>query len=536
MKPPGLVPASEYERTADAGLEVRVPVNAGTRGIGIAFVKRTAAAQEGPGPARLPAGSSADAFDQNAEMSVESVQIEGPFAARGPGDTPSRHEIFACRPASAHDEEPCARKILSRLARRAYRRPVTDRDVRTLLGFYRTGSKRGFEAGIGLALERMLVSPEFLIRIERDPDGVPPGAPYRISDLELASRLSFFLWSSIPDDELLDVAAQGKLGNPDALEQQVRRMLRDPRTQALITNFAGQWLYLRNVGSVTPDPDLFPEFDRNLRDAFQRETELFLDSQLREDRSVVDLLSANYTFVNERLARFYGIPNVYGSHFRRVTLSDNARAGLLGHASILTVTSYATRTSPVVRGKWLLETILGSPPPPPPPNVPPLKENGEGGAPPTSVRQRLEEHRKNPVCASCHARMDPLGFALENFDAVGQWRTTDANIAINASGVFPDGTGFAGPAEFRRALLSHRDEFVATLCEKLLTYALGRGVEYYDMPAIRKIMRGSAPAEYRWSSLVLGTVTSMPFQMRAAQGRPTDDRSSSSRQAWKQQP
>jgi hypothetical protein len=304
-------------------------------------------------------------------------------------------------------------------------------------------------------------------------------------------------------------------------------MLGDGRSKALVTNFAGQWLYLRNLPSLAPDPDLFPDFDRNLRDAFQRETELFLESQLRDDRSVVELLSADYTFVNERLARFYGIPHVYGTHFRRVALPDDRRAGLLGHASILMVTSYSTRTSPVVRGKWLLENILGSPPPPPPANVPPLKENGEGGAPPTSVRARLEEHRTNPVCSACHAPMDPLGFALENFDAIGRWRTTEANAPIDASGIFLDGTKFSGPAEFRKVLLGHREEFVVTLTEKLLTYALGRGVEFYDMPAIRKIMRDAAASDYRWSSLILGITTSMPFQMRAPQARPANSVSSS---------
>jgi mono/diheme cytochrome c family protein len=524
VKPPGLVQASEYERTADNGLNVRFTASAGTHAIGVTFVRRTAAAPEGPGPTRLPAGSSADGFDQGAEMSVETIQIEGPFNATGPGDTPSRRAIFVCRPdtagqnastGSARHDEACATTILSRLARRAYRRQVTDADVRTLIEFYRTGRRNGgFEGGIALAVERLLVSPEFLFRIERDPAGAAPGTPYRISDLELASRLSFFLWSSIPDDELLDRASQGALKDPAVLEQQVARMLRDRRAQSLVDNFAGQWLYLRNVPAAAPDPDLFPDFDRGLRDAFQRETELFLQDQIARDRSVVELLTANYTFVNERLARFYGIPNVYGSHFRRVTLPDDTRAGLLGQASVLTVTSYSTRTSPVVRGKWLLENVLGSPPPPPPANVPPLKEQGEGGAAPTTVRQRMEEHRKNPVCASCHARMDPLGFALENFNAIGGWRTTDANRTIDASGVFPDGTTFTGPAELRRVLLSHGDEFITTMTEKLMTYALGRGLEAYDMPAVRRVLKESAASDYRWSSIVLAIARSLPMQMR----------------------
>jgi hypothetical protein len=523
-KPPGLVQASDYERTADDGLEVRFAAKAGVHAVGVTFVRRSAAAPEGPGPVRLPAGGSADGFDQAAEMSIDTVQIEGPFATTGIADTPSRRAIFVCHPAAAaarraDDDETCAKTILTRLARRAYRRPVADADVQTLVGFFRTGRKSGgFDAGIELAIERLLVAPEFLFRVEGDPADLPPGTPHRITDVELASRLSFFLWSSIPDEELLDAAAQGKLKEPAALQQQVVRMLADPRSQSLVANFAGQWLYLRNVASAAPDPDLFPDFDLTLRDAFQRETELFLQSQLREDRGATELLSADYTFVNERLAKFYGIPNVYGSHFRRVTLPDDRRAGLLGQASVLMVTSYATRTSPVVRGKWLLENILGSPPPPPPPNVPPLKENGEGGTTPTSVRQRLEDHRKNPVCASCHVRMDPLGFALENFDAIGQWRTSEAKVPIDASGTFPDGTRFTGPAEFRRVLLGHREQFVGTLTEKLMTYALGRGVEYFDMPAVRKVLRDAAPHDYRWSSLILGVVTSEPFQMRAVPG------------------
>jgi len=520
-KPPGLVQASDYERTADEPLELRFAAKAGVHAVGVAFVRRSAAAPEGPGPVRLPAGGSADGFDQAAEMSIDTIQIEGPFASTGAADTTSRRAIFVCRPGGTgtrrtDPDEACAKTILGRLARRAYRRPVTDADVQTLLGFFRTGQKSGgFDAGIELAIERLLVAPEFLFRVESDPSDLPAGTPHRITDVELASRLSFFLWSSIPDDELMEAAAQGRLKEPAALQQQVARMLADPRSDSLITNFAGQWLYLRNVASTAPDPDLFPDFDLTLRDAFQRETELFLESQLREDHSATELLSADYTFVNERLARFYGIPNVYGTHFRKVTLPDDRRAGLIGQASVLMVTSYATRTSPVVRGKWLLENILGSPPPPPPANVPPLKENGKGGAAPTSVRQRLEEHRKNPVCASCHVRMDPLGFALENFDAIGRWRTSEAKIPIDASGTLPDGTRFAGPAEFRRVLLAHREQFVATLTEKLMTYALGRGVEYFDMPALRKVLREAAPHDYRWSSLILGVVRSQPFQMRA---------------------
>jgi hypothetical protein len=360
-----------------------------------------------------------------------------------------------------------------------------------------------------------------LFRVERDPAGVAPGRPYRLTDLERASRLSFFLWSSLPDDELLEVAAKGKLNEPAVLEGQVRRLAGDGRALALVTNFAGQWLYLRNVRTAAPDASLFPEFDDNLREAFQRETELFLQDQLRGDHSVLDLLEANYTFVNQRLAEHYGIAAVYGSHFRKVTLPDNRRAGLLGQGSILLVTSEPNRTSPVKRGKWLLENLLGAPPPPPPPNVPALKESGEGGKP-TTVRERMEQHRKNPVCASCHAQMDPIGFALENFDAIGRWRTEDAaaHTPIDASGTLLDGSRFNGPAEFRALLLKRRDDFARTVVEKLLTYALGRGLEYYDQPVVRQILREAAPSGYRWSAIIGGIVRSAPFQMRAAPAGP----------------
>jgi hypothetical protein len=517
IKPPGLVPASQYEQTADEALDVRLPVKAGRRVIGLAFVRRIAGQRESASPERMPAGHSSFAYDQSVDMGVETVHIEGPMTVDGSGDTPSRRAIFVCRPAGAQDEEACATTILTRLGRRAYRRPVTDRDVQTLLGFYRVGRReRGFETGVQHALERLLVSPEFLYRIEQPPDANKRTRDvYRIPDIELASRLAFFLWSSLPDDDLLDVAGRGRLSNPAVLKAQIQRMLADKRATALVTDFASQWLYVRNMRVVAPDPEAYPEFDGNLREAFQRETELFLDSQLREDRSVVELLTADYTFVNERLARLYGIPNVYGSHFRRVQLNDDRRAGLLGHGSILTVTSYATRTSPVIRGKWLLENILGTPPPPPPANVPPLPENDEPGKPPATVRARLEQHRKNPVCANCHAPMDPLGFALENFNGIGKWRTSDAGAPIDASGSLPDGTTFNGPAEFRRALLQRREAFVHTVTEKLLTYALGRGLQYFDMPAVRQVIRESAP-DYRWSSLILGIAKSVPFQMKTA--------------------
>ena len=508
----------DYIRTADAGLSVRLALKAGRRVISASFLKRTAE-PEGVGPLQLPPGSFAFAADEGADMTVESLQIAGPYNAARPVDTPSRARILVCRPAEAQAEEPCARKIVSGLARRAYRRPVGEADVETLMAFYRRGRDTGgFEGGVQLALERVLVSPEFLFRVEADPEKVTPGAAYPLSDLELASRLSFFLWSSIPDDELLDVAARGKLRAPGMLERQVRRMLADDRSAAVIQNFIGQWLYLRNMRAAAPDAAVFPEFDTNLREAFQRETELFVGSQIREDRSVVELLTAKYTFVNERLARHYGIPNVYGSHFRRVPVTDEAREGLLGQGSILTVTSYSTRTSPVKRGAWLLENLLGTPPPPPPPNVPLLKENEAGGAAPTSVRERLEQHRKNPACASCHARMDPLGFALENFDAVGKWRTvSEGNTPVDASAALLDGTKFEGVVGLRRLLLDRRGEFIGAMTTKLLTYALGRGTEYYDNPAIRKITREAALHDYRWSSLILGVVNSPAFQMRRSE-------------------
>jgi hypothetical protein len=451
------------------------------------------------------------------EAAVARLAIDGPYNVKGVAATASRQKVFTCLPATAGDEEACARKLLTALARHAYRRPATAADVETLLGFYRTGRRDGsFETGIGLALERLLAGPEFLFRIERDPAGVAAGAPYRISDLELASRLSFFLWSSIPDDMLLELAERGRLRDPAVLERQVRRMLADDRARSLVTSFAAQWLHLRNVDSATPDLERFPYFDENLRVAFRTETELFFESILREDRSVLDLLAADYTFLNERLAHHYGIPGIYGSHFRRVLLPNSSRGGLLGHGSILTVTSYSTRTSPVVRGKWLLDNILGAPPPPPPPNVPLLVERDARGKV-LSMRAQMEQHRSNPVCATCHRLMDPLGFAFENFDGVGRWRTTDAGAPIDTSGVLPDGTPFRGVAELRDLLLKkQRDQFVWTVTDRLLTYALGRGVEYYDAPVIRRIMKDGASGGYELSSLILGVARSMPFQMRSA--------------------
>jgi mono/diheme cytochrome c family protein len=505
----------ESEQEPDAGLELRIPVKAGTRLVGVAFPEETWAPEKDSLHefGFVGVGLKFDDVDQPA---LSNISIAGPYNPKGLGDTPSRRKILVCAPPSSTDEEGCARKIFSTLARRAYRRPVTDQDIAPLIALYQEGRKRaGFESGVEMALQRLLVSPEFLFRIERDSVGAAPGTAYRLNDVELASRLSFFLWSSIPDDELLNVAVQGKLKNVESLEQQVHRMLADPRSKALSSNFAGQWLYLRNVRSVLPDVAEYPDFDENLREAFEQETGLFFESMLREDHSVLDLLRADYTFLNERLARHYGIPGIYGSHFRRVTLSDENRKGLLGQGSILMVTSYANRTSPTIRGKWLLENLLGAPPPAPPPNVPSLMDRGEDGKI-LSMREQMEKHRANPACAVCHKNMDPLGFALENFDAIGKWRTTSgaANTPVDASGVLPDGTKFNGPAELRRVLLSKSGQFANTVTEKLLTYALGRGIEYYDAPAVRKILRGAAPAEYRWSSLITGIVKSDPFQMR----------------------
>ena len=502
-----------YSHQADNGLEFRIAAKAGTRMLGVTFVKKFWEPEDVLQPARTGWAFETDEMFDGAP-GVETVTIEGPVAVGGPGDTESRRKILVCQPKTG-DEEPCARKILAALARRAYRRPVTEDDLQTLLGFFRSGRRSGtFDAGIETALQRVLIGPDFLFRVETDPAHLPAGTPYRVSDVELASRLSFFLWSTIPDEELLDVAVRGKLKDRAVLEQQVRRMLRDSRSKALVENFSSQWLQLRDLRNVKPDPDLFPDFDENLRDGLRQETELFLDSQLRENRSIVDLLTANYTFVNERLARHYGIPDIYGDRFRRVTFADDRRGGLLGQASLLTVTSYPNRTSPVLRGKWLLENILGTPPPPPPPDVPALREKGTNGER-QSVRERLQEHRKNPTCASCHAQMDPLGFALEHFDATGKWRTTDeAHSPIDASASLPGGTSFEGLTGLRSLLLTRREQFVGTVADRLLSFALGRGIEYYDRPAVRKIVRTAAPDGFRWSSIILGIVQSVPFQMR----------------------
>ncbi|MDA1093132.1 MAG: DUF1592 domain-containing protein [Acidobacteria bacterium] len=495
----------------DRHLAIRLPVTAGPHQIGVAFLKQPWAVLETD---RQPYDVHFNVYRHpRVQPGVYEVSISGPFDATGPGNTPSRDRIFVCRPHVEQEEEACAGQVVDTLMRRAYRRPVTKRDRDEILEFYRLGRPEGFEAGIEMALAAILVSPEFLFRVERDPAGIAPGTPYQISDVELASRLSFFLWSSLPDDELLELATEGTLSQPDVLEQQVRRMLADDRSRTLLTNFVGQWLHLRNLESATPDMRLFPDFDDNLRQAMRRETELFLEQVIRENRSVLDLLSADYTYLNERLARHYGIRHVYGSWFRRVPLDEESRrGGLLRQGSILTVTSYSTRTSPVIRGHWVLENLLGVPPPPPPPNVPPLEEKTVDGS--LSVRERLMEHRANPPCSGCHSLMDPVGFSLENFDAIGRWRDTEAGRPIDATGSFPGGAAFNGVAGLEQTLLARSDLFVATLVEKLMTYALGRGVEYFDAPAVRRIARDARGQQLRFSSLVLGIVSSHPFQMR----------------------
>ena len=500
----------------DARLRVRVPIKAGPHVVTVAFLDDPDAVE----PARLQPyiRSSVDNFDWSGSPHLQSLTIAGPFHPSVASDTPSRRRIFVCHPDGRISEDACARRILSTLARRAYRQPVAGPDLETLLKFYHSGKQDGgFEGGIEFALDRILASPKFLFRVERDSPDAIPGNSYRISDTELASRLSFFLWSSSPDDELLGLASAGKLKNPAVLDNQVHRMLADPKAKALIDNFAGQWLQLRNLRNVQPNSDLFPDFDDNLRQSFRRETELLFESIVQEDRSVLDLLTANYTFVNERLARHYGIPDIYGSRFRRVAITDDARRGLLGQGSILALTSHAERTSPVVRGKWILENILGSPVPPPPPDVPALKGN-QAGEKPRTMREQMAEHRANPVCASCHKAMDSIGFAMENFDAVGAWRTRDAGLPIDASGELSDGTKVDGVVTLRKALLSRPELFAGTITEKLLTYALGRGLDYRDMPTVRAILHDAAPTNYRFSTLVLGVVHSTPFQMRTAPG------------------
>ncbi len=498
----------------DKHLTVRLPVTAGPHAIGVTFLKQPWAVLETD---KKPYDVHFNVYRHpRVQPGVYELSVTGPFDATGPGNTPSRDRILSCRPTVEQDEEACAGQIVDTLMRRAYRRPVTERDREEALEFYRQGRSDGpesFDAGIEMALASILVSPDFLFRVERDPAGIAPDTPYLIGDLELASRLSFFLWSSIPDDELLDLATDGSLSRPQVLEQQVRRMLADERSRTLLTNFVGQWLHLRNLESATPDMRLFPDFDDNLRQAMRRETELFLENIIQGDRSVLELLSADHTFLNERLAKHYEIPYVYGSWFRRVQLDeDSRRGGLLRQGSILTVTSYNTRTSPVIRGHWVLENVLGVPPPPPPANVPALEDKTVDGS--LSVRDRLTEHRANPPCSGCHNLMDPVGFSLENFDAIGRWRQSEDGQRIDATGSFPGGAEFDGVSGLEHALLDRSDLFVGTLVEKLMTYSLGRGVEHFDAPAVRRIVRESRDEDFRFSSLVLGIVRSQPFQMR----------------------
>ncbi|HIG84211.1 MAG TPA: DUF1592 domain-containing protein [Verrucomicrobia bacterium] len=496
----------------DKHLRVRVFVKAGPRQVGVTFPARSSALLENK---RKPYEASFNVFRHpRRSPAVYQVSITGPFSAKGAGSTPSRQKVFIVQPDKGQNTEAAARQILSGLVKRAYRRPVQEVDLTQPLAFFHASAKEsGFEAGIQAALESILVNPAFLFRVEKNPAKIN-GASYPVSDLDLTSRLSFFLWSSLPDEELIDLAAANKLSKPETLEKQVRRMLIDKRASSLVTNFAAQWLYLRNLDSVTPDLRLFPDFDDNLRRAFRRETELFVESILREDRSVLDLLKADYTFLNERLAKHYRIPNVFGSRFRRVALAQvHQRGGLLRQGSILTVTSYATRTSPVIRGNWILENLIGMPPKPPPPDVPALDKNKVNAE--LSIRERLVAHRTNPACASCHERMDPIGFALENFDAVGRWREFEDGRVIDVAGGLPDGSTFDGVAKLEDGLLDRPELFVRTLTEKLLIYALGRGMESYDAPAVRKIVAEAKLENYRISSIILGVTKSVPFRMRA---------------------
>ncbi len=515
-------------------VEMRLPVKAGSHRVAATFLaenlvpeslmsggKRVPVVPDTPSTSKLDVrldGVRLKLYDvehSGQYPQLSSVSIAGPYNVAGPGDTPSRRRIFVCKPVSAAQEAPCARRIISTLGHRAYRRPFTDADLKPLMAFYEDGRKDGsFDLGIAMALRAMLVSPDFLFRVEHDPQPSLPGAVHRVSDIELASRLSFFLWSSIPDDELLSVAEKGKLSDPAVLTAQVDRMLADEKSSAFSTNFTGQWLFLRNLAKVTPDPDIFPQFDPGLARSFKRETELFFDAILRENRPVTDLLSANFTFLNQRLAQHYDIPNVYGSQFRRVSLADSNRGGLLGQGSILTVTSYPNRTSVVQRGKWVLENLLGSGPPPPPPDIPALEAHSKDGRALT-MRQQMEQHRANPTCAGCHSRMDPIGFSLENYNGIGAWRAKDGANPIDTSGKLPDGTKFDGPKGLKTLLTTnYRDQFITTFTEKLMTYAMGRGVEYYDEPAVRAVIRNAAPQNTTIPALIHSIVSNPQFQTR----------------------
>ena len=507
--------------------DLRLPVRAGLRTLGVSFLGESSRAEKArpvgaagglqtPLDIRLD-GARVKLFDLPAggPIDIGWISIDGPYNVSGPGDTASRRKIFSCRPSTKAEEAPCARRILSTLARHAYRRPADDSDVGALIAMYQLGRDHGdFDRGIERAIQALLVSPSFLYRIEQDPPRIPPGTPYRLSDVELASRLSFFLWSAPPDEQLLSLAEQSRLHKPEILEAQVRRMLLDPRSKALVENFAGQWLQLRNVDFVKPDEKLFPTFDSELRQAMKRETELFFAKILKNNRSLLELLDANYTFLNERLAEHYGLGKVRGPQFREVPLDDPRRGGLLGHGSILTVTSYPNRTSVVIRGKWVLDNLFGMPPPPPPPDIPELEEAAEEGEAAT-LRELMARHSANPICSACHVRMDPIGFALENYNAIGQWRDKDGENMIDPSGVLPGGLAFSGPEQLKKVLSNNfRGAFVTTVVEKLLIYALGRGVEYYDKPTVRKLVRDAERAEYRLGDVVVSVAQSMPFQMR----------------------
>ena len=511
----------DYIHHADDDFGVTFAAEAGPQVIGLSFVGDRIEPETIPQPRPWGFGLATNEFPYG-HMSIRRFDITGPLNPTGRGTTPSRARLFVCEPHASEEEQPCARKILSTLARRAYRRPIGAADIEPLLAAYSTGRHKGdFDLGIQYAVRTLLAHPSFLLRLEGEPTRAARGGLEPVNDVELASRLSFFLWSSVPDDELLNLAIRGTLSQPTVFEQQVRRLLADRRsTRSLTDNFATQWLQLRMLEDVFRDPEIFPEFDENLRNGFEQETKLFVEHTVRQDTSVLELLRANYTFLNERLARHYGVPNVYGERLRRVELSpDSPRGGLLGHGSILTVTSYANRTSPVVRAKWMLQTILGMGPPQPPANVPALPERA-GGSVPVSIRARLEQHRENPVCATCHAPMDPLGFALENFDGIGRWRTTEGGFAIDTSAVMPDGTQFEGPPGLRNVLSRQPERFAGTVAEKLLAFSLGRALEYYDRPAVRQIVRDAAPSGYTWSSIILGVVNSTPFRMKASEAEP----------------
>jgi hypothetical protein len=511
-----IVGDTEYElymHDADAGLQVQTRIAAGVHQVSASFVDSPWEREGVTQPIQVDFGRGSDEY-YDGYAAVDTVTIRGPYDPGGPGETPSRKAVFSCRTSGPAEEEPCARKIFETLARRAYRRPATRAEIDTLLSFYRSGANQGFEAGVRAGLERMLVSFNFLFRIEQPAStkrGVSRRDAYPLSDFDLASRLSFFLWSSIPDDQLLTLAARGRLSDPAVLDNQVKRMLADPKSRALVDNFAAQWLMLRKATSHQPDLIFNPEFDENLRRAFISEAQLFVDSQLRADRGILELVTADYSFLNERLARHYGVPGVYGERFRRVTFSDGVRGGVLGLGGLLMVASYPDRTAPVSRGLWVLDNLLGMPPPPPPGDVPDLQEQGEDGRK-RSMREQMETHRRNPACAACHVRMDPLGFALEQFDPIGRWRTASATIPIDPLAEFPDGTKIDGVRGVRRLVADRHELFVETFTAKMMTYALGRLVDYRDQPAIRKIARDAAVQDHRWSAIVGGIVRSVPFR------------------------